>query len=469
MIGRNGFISFVIAILVGSAACADVAKTQRQLIELGYEAGEVDGLWGRTTRYALEAFLADKGEIFDGTLDLNETDMLAAELDMRGLNIRPNVDWKYRATSFGFGGYNRADQPVYDAIQTISEIPAYGFNVLTLDISCVDELDDTAPNHYPLGRRIGCSISNKQILEEEGFVSNRRDATDLAIDEARAVGLAINLKPMFLSLSDKYGDGLLSTDAFFSGDMPIWSGYVSRIMAIAKYAQQNQIEYLTIGTELNNLNVGLEDDTRWVGIIKQIRTVYDGKLIYAHNFGNESNLQQLSSSNVMRYVDIVGLNFFPSRIVNGRIDYSAEEIALGLRRARLKNGRNMMVEAQALQSNLQVPVILSETHFPTWQGSANWIFRGSCDYEHEGKRGWNFTQGPLQPKKPSDASGRLLAEGFMLAFEDQEWVHGADYLYWTYAFLYDPETDTAQYVDCASMLYEKNNGIKELIRDFHGD
>lgn len=127
----------------------------------------------------------------------------------------------------------------------------------------------------------------------------------------------------------------------------------------------------------------------------------------------------------------------------------------------------MMDEAARFSSSLNVPVILSETHFPTWVGSANWIFRGGCDYQNEGKRGWEYKQGPLQAKKPSDEHGRILAEGFMLAFESQDWVYGADYLYWTYALFYDDRTDSRQYVDCASFLYEKDNGIKELIRDFH--
>ena len=468
MFRRIGLAGFAIAAIVGSSVSADVAQTQRQLIELGYEAGEIDGLWGGTTRRALEAFLADKGQTFDGKLDINEADLLSAELDARGLDIRPSVDWEYRATSILFGGYGGADQPVYDAIRTIREIPSFGFNVVTLDIRCVGKADVSAPDYYPLGRRIGCSISNKQILEEEGFVSSRRDATSLAIDEARAVNLDVNLKPMFLGLSNMFGGERVPADVFFEGDGQTWSGYNSVILALAQYAQENQVEYLTIGAELNNLNDRLEVDERWPEIIERIRAVYDGQLIYAHNYNQKSSLRQFSSSNVMRHVDIVGLNYFPTRIMGGRSNYSAEEVAIELSRVRLNTGQNMMNEAEALHANLQVPIILSETNFPTWRGSANWIFRGGCDYQNEGRSGWSYTQGPLQAKTPSDEHGRILTEGFMLAFENEEWVHGADYLYWTVSHAYDERTDRQEYGPCSSWLWEKDNGIKEMIRDFHG-
>ena len=108
--------------------------------------------------------------------------------------IRASGNWNYRATSISFGGYDRADQPVYDAIKTIKNIPDFGFNVLTIDFRCTGKIDTSAPKHYPLSRHTGSSIANKKITSEEGFVSNRRDATDLAIDEAKAENLKINLK-----------------------------------------------------------------------------------------------------------------------------------------------------------------------------------------------------------------------------------------------------------------------------------
>ncbi|WP_170325428.1 glycoside hydrolase family 113 [Ruegeria arenilitoris] len=469
------------AICIGISAAAqsatqqDIAQAQRHLNKLGFDAGIVDGLWGDATKRALEAFLAETGNTYDGELDGDELRLLEQELTSRGLSVGPTVDWEYRATSIAFGGYEFADQPVYEAIKTIREIPAYGFNVVTLDFRCVGKADLSAPESYPLGRRIGCSIANKQILKEEGFVSTRRDATSLAIDEAIAAGLAVNLKPMFHELGRRFGNadasgyGTVPLDIFFDGDGKTWSGYVPTILAVARYAQENGVAYLTIGTELNNLNSKIEEDRRWPEIIASVREVFDGQIIYATNYNNDSNLRGMSKSNVMRNVDIVGLNFFPSRMMGGREDYTAEEVAIAFHKAKSKNGRNMIGEGRRLQEQLNVPIILSETIFPTWRGSANWIFRGTCDYENKRRSGWAYTKGPLQAKTPSDEHGQTLAQGFMYAFEDEDWVHGADYLYWAVAHAYDARTDTQQYGPCSSWLWDDNTGIKGLIKKFHDE
>jgi hypothetical protein len=297
----------------------------------------------------------------------------------------------------------------------------------------------------------------------------------LQLTKRRPSVLRSNLRPAFAELGRRFepkgadGYGEVPVDVFFNGDGISWSGYIPIIMAMARYAQENQAEYLTVGVEFRNLNNGIENDSRWVDIIERIRSIYAGQLIYAHNYNNDANLRDLSAGNVMRLVDIVGLNFFPKQIMRGRAEYTAEEISRALQRATNLDGRNMMTEAQKLQASLGVPFILSEMHFPTWVGSANWIFRGGCDYQNAGRSGWQYTQGPLQAKTASDEHGRLLAAGFMLAFEDQDWVSGADYIFWSVAHAFDERTDTQEYGPCSSWLWNSDDGIKEMIRDFHAD
>ena len=461
-------------LMIGTQAWSnEVSTLQKQLMILGYDPGAIDGLWGGLTQNALQKFLLQQGQSFDGVLDRNEFQLLETELKKQGIEIRASGNWNYRATSISFGGYDRADQPVYDAIETIKNIPDFGFNVLTIDFRCTGKIDTSAPKHYPLSRHTGCSIANKKITSEEGFVSNRRDATDLAIDEAKAENLKINLKPMFLELGRRFGQkdvsgyGKVPLNIFFDGDDKTWSGYSNVILRLATYAQENSVEYLTIGTELNNLNHAIEADKRWVKLIYQIRQRYTGKLIYAHNFKGDSDLRKIGKDNVMALVDIVGLNFFPTQILANKKEYSAQDVAQALNLARLKNGRNMMAEAGSLADRFKKPIILSEAHFPIWVGSANWMFRGSCDYKNKGRRGWIFTKGPYQPKTPSDEYGRILASGFHSAFEDKAWVSGADYLFWTVANQYSPSTDTKDYGPCASFLWNSDDGIKQIIKDFH--
>jgi len=450
----------------------EVAYVQRLLNDLGFDAGTVDGIWGNKTSSALRNFLISQGKEFDGTLDLRELSLLMHAAIERDVISIPSVDWAYRATHIHFGGYENADEPPYNMIRTIRHIPDYGFNVITLNFFCAGKRDASLPDYYPLGRRLGCTVANKQILEEEGFASTRRDTISLAIDEARAAGLAVHLKPMFeianlLGTPDADGENKVPLDVFFEGNGSFWSGYRDIIMAVAEYAQENGVEYLSIGTELNNINDKIENDPRWKQIIIDIRARFRGKLIYNHNFNRDSNLRDLPPQRVLRHVDIVGLNFFPQLLMDGRMDYTAEQVARAFSNAKTRQGLNMMKEAARLQSNLGVPIILSETHFPTWYGSANWIFRGSCDYVNKGRSGWQFTKGPRQAKIPSDNHGRILANGFMKAFEKQHWVTGADYLFWSVAWAYDVKTDTRQFGPCSSWIWDSNDGIRQMIAEFH--
>jgi len=57
-------------------ADARVKAVQEKLLDLGYNPGVADGLWGRNTQSALEQFMSSKGQSFDGTLDQNELKLL---------------------------------------------------------------------------------------------------------------------------------------------------------------------------------------------------------------------------------------------------------------------------------------------------------------------------------------------------------------------------------------------------------
>ena len=65
--------SFLIAAIFGTSLIAEtVDDAQRMLNQLGYNAGPVDGAYGRKTKAALEKFYASMGKNFDGKLDANE-------------------------------------------------------------------------------------------------------------------------------------------------------------------------------------------------------------------------------------------------------------------------------------------------------------------------------------------------------------------------------------------------------------
>ena len=76
----------IFSLLTATVANAGtIDSVQRMLNQLGYNAGAVDGAYGKKTRGALEAFYADTGGSYDGKLDVNEVADLRTALIERGL------------------------------------------------------------------------------------------------------------------------------------------------------------------------------------------------------------------------------------------------------------------------------------------------------------------------------------------------------------------------------------------------
>ena len=71
---------------VGPAMSDTVSSAQRILNQLGYNAGPIDGAYGKKTRSALEIFYSENGSLYDGKLDANEVVDLTAAMDAAGLD-----------------------------------------------------------------------------------------------------------------------------------------------------------------------------------------------------------------------------------------------------------------------------------------------------------------------------------------------------------------------------------------------
>ena len=93
----------ITAILAMPVFGGTVDQAQSMLNRLGYNAGPVDGAYGKKTRGALEAFYADNGSVFDGKLDANEIQDLQTAMAVRGIRISPlsNTEVEY---AFGWDG-----------------------------------------------------------------------------------------------------------------------------------------------------------------------------------------------------------------------------------------------------------------------------------------------------------------------------------------------------------------------------
>lgn len=97
MLLKNSFISSIIIFLFSAPLSADTltADMQRMLNRLGYNAGPVDGAYGKKTKSALIKFYTDSGSAYDGELDANEISDVQKEIRSRGIEkYQPRSSWK---------------------------------------------------------------------------------------------------------------------------------------------------------------------------------------------------------------------------------------------------------------------------------------------------------------------------------------------------------------------------------------
>ena len=83
----HAFIGSLLLLAASQTCAGTVDNAQRMLNQLGYNAGPVDGAYGKKTRSALEAFYADSGGSFDGKLDANEVADLKIAMSTLGIEI----------------------------------------------------------------------------------------------------------------------------------------------------------------------------------------------------------------------------------------------------------------------------------------------------------------------------------------------------------------------------------------------
>lgn len=97
--------------------------------------------------------------------------------------------------------------------------------------------------------------------------------------QAKALGFKVLLFPIVLLKNPKYGEwrGTLRPMNFDAW----YASYTAMITDVAQIAARTNADMLSVGSEFNSLDRGTK---RWLRIIKSVKKVYDGALIYSANW-----------------------------------------------------------------------------------------------------------------------------------------------------------------------------------------
>ena len=474
----------------------NISNTQAALKLLGYSPGVIDGLYGKKTEIALQNYYKDKGRVYDGLLSDNEYDeILNEELFPKKRYV--DNKWTFKSAEVLVGEAEPKDAAAN--MLSFEDIKKHNLNILNIDFDCGYTKEYIKNGKDTNGKRWDAN-KQKRLLDGlkyscylpqiDTFWTNipedfQADTLEIYTKYAKNLGLKVMAKPMVLRHENVYGLEKMPENVFWKGNEK-FAGYENLILAVARDSERLGIEYLSIGTELTNLSRNILRSKEWPKLIAEIRKIYSGKLIYSHNVGPSNSLKELEYfTKTLKQLDYIGINFFPSPLMNGKKNYTSKQVASAMRKAEI-GGKNIIKTMEKVAALTGKKVLLTETSFPSWKGAADHMFSQTCNGKNKGKSEWVYTKGPLQPKKPDWSEPLKIATAWYTVFAKQDWIEGVNYTFWTGSAgrrveeifqdtlytrslknRYKKKAKAADDYMCNNFVWDKVTGIKEFIRDIH--
>ena len=122
---------------------------------------------------------------------------------------------------------------------------------------------------------------------QQSWWGEQSDGIESMIKQAQAENLKIMIKPHVWVMGEGWcGQFDLKTEK----EWKEWEkDYARYILTYAKIAEKNKVEMLCIGTEYKI--AATKRELFWRGLIKAIRKIYNGKITYAANWDNYTNIK----------------------------------------------------------------------------------------------------------------------------------------------------------------------------------
>jgi len=191
--------------------------------------------------------------------------------------------------------------------------------------------------------------------------SETDEAVIHAIDSAKSRGMTVLLKPQ-IWLSRSWPGEIEPCGP--EGEERFFREYGRWIRHYALMAENHGVELLAIGTELSNMTRGRT--SRWETLIRDIRILYRGQLVYAANWGDE--VEQVG---FWPLLDFIGVDFYYP--LSSEDSPSDEALRAGFERS--------LEPIRALSRRLSKPVLLTEIGYASTRSP--WKSPHASDHERE--------------------------------------------------------------------------------------
>ncbi len=216
-----------------------------------------------------------------------------------------------------------------------------------------------------------------------------------AINKIHSLGMKVMLKPHIDLQTGEFRGDIPGSDEWFNN-------YEKFILKYAKFASEYNVEMFCIGTELGGTPLKWKE--KWMKIIKEVRQVYRGPLVYASNWNEYKDVPFWNE------IDFVGIDaYFP---LSSKNDPTKEELIASWEKIAKE------IEKWLDSKGIQKPVIFTEAGYASADG---------CN-----KRPWEITSKTEDQREQADCLDALLT-----VMTKRPWFKG---LYWWNYFTQDVET-----------------------------
>ena len=214
-----------------------------------------------------------------------------------------------------------------------------------------------------------------------------------AINMIHSLGMKAMLKPHVDLVDDEARTNIIPSDEWFAS-------YKEVILHYASLAAKYNVELLCIGTELSNTTTERWKD-KWLDIIKSIKQVYNGPLIYAANWDEYETVSFWSA------VDYIGMDaYFP---LTNKNNPPKEELIAGW------NKQADVLEKWLETSGHDKPIVFTEIGYDTVLGS--------------NKQPWRILPTLASQIESQDEQANCL-ESLLLVLTNRPWFKG--FYWWNY-------------------------------------